>query len=100
MSCCIALYPSLIADYDSLTDRLRMGVAFGFMGVGGLIGVLYHLILSALNITIHCNDNTGPPINGALLSGDFVWWRPALFSGVRTHFFASSLVHFARINGI
>ena len=24
----------------------------------------------------------GPPILGALLSGDFVWWRPAVVSGV------------------
>ena len=25
----------------------------------------------------------GPPIHGALLTGDFIWWRPAVFSGVR-----------------
>ncbi|KAJ7689733.1 major facilitator superfamily domain-containing protein [Mycena rosella] len=40
---------------------LRMGVSFAMVGIGGLIG---------------------PPINGALLTGDFLWWRPALFSGV------------------
>ncbi|KAJ6626626.1 major facilitator superfamily domain-containing protein [Mycena sp. CBHHK59/15] len=40
---------------------LRMGVSFAIMGIGGLIG---------------------PPINGALLTGHFVWWRPALFSGL------------------
>ncbi|KAJ7161154.1 major facilitator superfamily domain-containing protein [Mycena filopes] len=49
-----------------LTDNigelgLRMGIAYGFVGIGGLIG---------------------PPINGALLTSKFVWWRPALFSGV------------------
>ncbi|KAJ7923441.1 major facilitator superfamily domain-containing protein [Mycena leptocephala] len=40
---------------------LRMGVTFALMGVGGLVG---------------------PPINGALLTGTFIWWRPALFSGL------------------
>jgi hypothetical protein len=29
------------------------------------------------------SSHLGPPINGALLTGHFVWWRPALFSGVR-----------------
>jgi hypothetical protein len=24
----------------------------------------------------------GPPIHGALLTGNFIWWRPALESGV------------------
>ncbi|KAF8212659.1 MFS general substrate transporter [Mycena galopus ATCC 62051] len=59
----ITLIPPLLAI---LTDDmgelgLRMGVAFAVMGVGGLVG---------------------PPINGALLSSDYVWWRPALFSGL------------------
>lgn len=26
---------------------------------------------------------TGPPIIGALLTGEYQWWRPAVFSGVR-----------------
>ncbi|KAJ6520971.1 major facilitator superfamily domain-containing protein [Mycena vulgaris] len=43
---------------------LRMGVSFAVVGIGGLIG---------------------PPINGALLTSHFVWWRPALFSGVRAY---------------
>ncbi|KAJ7131769.1 MFS general substrate transporter [Mycena crocata] len=40
---------------------LRMGIAFTFIGIGGLIG---------------------PPIHGALLTDNFIWWRPALFSGI------------------
>ncbi|KAJ6533336.1 major facilitator superfamily domain-containing protein [Mycena vulgaris] len=40
---------------------LRMGVGFAMSGIGYLIG---------------------PPISGALLTADFRWWRPALFSGV------------------
>ncbi|KAF9042117.1 MFS general substrate transporter [Panaeolus papilionaceus] len=27
---------------------------------------------------------TGPPIHGALLTNDFLWWRPVVFSGVLT----------------
>ncbi|KAJ7732035.1 major facilitator superfamily domain-containing protein [Mycena metata] len=41
---------------------LRMGIGFGVAGLGGLVG---------------------PPINGALLTSTYIWWRPALFSGVR-----------------
>ncbi|KAJ7779787.1 major facilitator superfamily domain-containing protein [Mycena metata] len=40
---------------------LRMGVGFGVAGIGGLVG---------------------PPINGALLTSTYIWWRPALFSGL------------------
>ncbi|KAJ7657046.1 major facilitator superfamily domain-containing protein, partial [Mycena rosella] len=60
----VTLIPPLLAVLtDDLGELgLRLGVAFGFMGIGGLLG---------------------PPINGALLGGNFVWWRPALFSGVR-----------------
>ncbi|KAJ7077533.1 MFS general substrate transporter [Mycena belliarum] len=64
---CAGVWVTLMAPlFTVLTDDLgelglRMGVAFGFMGIGGLIG---------------------PPINGALLTGQFIWWRPATFSGV------------------
>ncbi|KAJ7606610.1 major facilitator superfamily domain-containing protein [Roridomyces roridus] len=49
-----------------LTDDLselgtRIGLSFAFSGLGILVG---------------------PPIDGLLLTNDFVWWRPALFSGV------------------
>ncbi|KAJ7753938.1 major facilitator superfamily domain-containing protein [Mycena maculata] len=54
---------------------LRIGVAFAVVGLGGLIG---------------------PPINGALLTSDYIWWRPALFSGVMAFtgfsFFVATLV--------
>ncbi|KAF7354107.1 MFS general substrate transporter [Mycena venus] len=47
---------------DDLTELgLRMGLFFAIEGIGGLVG---------------------PPINGALHGRDFVWWRPALFSGI------------------
>ncbi|KAJ7024650.1 major facilitator superfamily domain-containing protein [Mycena alexandri] len=49
----------LTADMGEL--GLRMGVGFGVAGIGGLVG---------------------PPINGALLTPNYIWWRPALFSGV------------------
>ncbi|KAJ7164233.1 major facilitator superfamily domain-containing protein [Mycena filopes] len=61
--CFVTLMAPLIAI---LTDDmgevgLRMGICFGFVGIGGLVG---------------------PPINGALLTSNYIWWRPALFSGV------------------
>ncbi|THV06303.1 MFS general substrate transporter [Dendrothele bispora CBS 962.96] len=53
----------------------RMGVAYLFTAIGGLLG---------------------GPINGALLTGNLVWWRPAVFSGVvttvATVFFCAMLV--------
>ncbi|KAJ7852382.1 MFS general substrate transporter [Mycena olivaceomarginata] len=64
---CVGVYITLIPPLLAILTEdigelgLRMGVAFAVMGVGGLIG---------------------PPINGALLTGHFVWWRPALFSGL------------------
>ncbi|KAJ7729146.1 MFS general substrate transporter [Mycena metata] len=59
----ITLMPPLVAILtEDLTELgLRMGVSFAIEGIGGLIG---------------------PPINGALLTAHFLWWRPALFSGV------------------
>ncbi|KAJ7458555.1 major facilitator superfamily domain-containing protein [Mycena latifolia] len=59
----ITLMPPLVAilTEDLAELGLRMGVAFAIEGIGGLIG---------------------PPINGALLTAHFAWWRPALFSGV------------------
>ncbi|KAJ7811179.1 hypothetical protein B0H13DRAFT_1926898 [Mycena leptocephala] len=76
---------SLMAPFITvLTDDLgelglRMGVGFAIVGLGGLIG---------------------PPINGALLTAHFTWWRAALFSGIMTllgfTFFVASLLAFRR----
>ncbi|KAJ7924039.1 MFS general substrate transporter [Mycena leptocephala] len=59
----ITLMSPLVAFLtEDLTELgLRMGVSFAIEGIGGLIG---------------------PPINGLLLTGSFLWWRPALFSGL------------------
>ncbi|KAI0829934.1 MFS general substrate transporter [Trametes gibbosa] len=59
----VAMIAPLLA---SLTDDMselgaRMGIAFALYGVGSLIGT---------------------PISGALLTDSFIWWRPAVFSGV------------------
>ncbi|KAF8840409.1 MFS general substrate transporter [Paxillus ammoniavirescens] len=40
---------------------VRMGVACAAMAIGGLVG---------------------PPISGALLTDDYIWWRGALFNGI------------------
>ncbi|KAJ7077540.1 major facilitator superfamily domain-containing protein [Mycena belliarum] len=75
------LFAILTEDLGEL--GLRMGVAFGFMGIGGLVG---------------------PPINGALLTGRFIWWRPALFSGlmafVGSGLFSATLVIVRRRDAI
>ncbi|KAI0780298.1 MFS general substrate transporter, partial [Fomes fomentarius] len=62
------VYVTLLGPYLAiLTDDVselgaRMGVAFFFCaGIGSLIGT---------------------PIDGALLTGQNIWWRPALFSGI------------------
>ncbi|KAJ7157878.1 major facilitator superfamily domain-containing protein [Mycena crocata] len=64
---CAGVFVTLMAPMLALltTDMselgLRMGISFAVAGLGGLVG---------------------PPINGALLTGHFVWWRPTLFSGL------------------
>ncbi|KAJ7438742.1 MFS general substrate transporter, partial [Mycena latifolia] len=67
---CAGIFVTLMAPLLAVLTQdmgelgLRIGFSFAMVGVGGLIG---------------------PPINGALLTGQFLWWRPALFSGVRTY---------------
>ncbi|KAJ7929570.1 major facilitator superfamily domain-containing protein [Mycena leptocephala] len=53
------LFTTLTDDMSELGTRI--GVAFAFSGIGILIG---------------------PPIDGLLLTTNFIWWRPAIFSGV------------------
>ncbi|KAJ7884520.1 MFS general substrate transporter [Mycena leptocephala] len=82
---CAGIFVTLMAPLLTvLTDDLgelglRMGVGFAVVSFGGLVG---------------------PPINGALLTAHFTWWRPALFSGILASigfaFFVASLVAFRR----
>jgi MFS family permease len=54
--------PLLAVLTDDMSEfGARMGISFTFSGLGILIG---------------------PPIDGLLLTSDFTWWRPAVFSGV------------------
>ncbi|KAI0779973.1 MFS general substrate transporter [Fomes fomentarius] len=61
------IYVSLLTPYIALlTDDLselgvRMGISFFCVGIGSLVGT---------------------PIDGALLTGRYIWWRPAVFSGI------------------
>ncbi|KAI8975830.1 major facilitator superfamily domain-containing protein [Trametes punicea] len=56
------LAPLLTHLTDDMSEHgARMGIAFALAGFGTL---------------------TGPPIDGALLTGNYIWWRPSLFSGV------------------
>ncbi|KAJ7708237.1 MFS general substrate transporter [Mycena rosella] len=57
--------PLLAVLTDDMSELgTRMGISFVFSGVGILIG---------------------PPLDGLLLTSDFIWWRPELFSGVLPH---------------
>ncbi|KAJ7246882.1 MFS general substrate transporter [Mycena haematopus] len=72
--------PLLTVLTDNLGELgLRMGVGFAVVGLGGLIG---------------------PPINGALLTSHFIWWRPTLFSGIMAFvgfvFFVATLIALRR----
>ncbi|KAJ7347874.1 MFS general substrate transporter [Mycena albidolilacea] len=54
--------PLMVVLTDDMSELgARMGISYAFSGLGILIG---------------------PPIDGLLLTNDFVWWRPALFSGL------------------
>ncbi|KAF7375852.1 MFS general substrate transporter [Mycena sanguinolenta] len=56
------LAPLVAVLTDDITELgLRMGLFFAIEGLGTLVG---------------------PPINGALHGRNFVWWRPAVFSGI------------------
>ncbi|CDO77695.1 hypothetical protein BN946_scf184969.g46 [Trametes cinnabarina] len=73
----IAMLAPLLAHLTDDMSELgaRMGLAFALCGFGTLVGT---------------------PIDGALLTGDYIWWRPALFSGLMaflgTASFATSIV--------
>ncbi|KAF8225737.1 MFS general substrate transporter [Tricholoma matsutake] len=54
-----AMIGSLAANNSEIGTR--MGICFAFNGLGGLIGT---------------------PIAGALLTSEFIWWRPILYSGL------------------
>ncbi|RPD54175.1 MFS general substrate transporter [Lentinus tigrinus ALCF2SS1-7] len=61
------VYITMLAPFiATLTDDLselgaRLGLAFFGCGIGSLVGT---------------------PISGALLTSDYTWWRPAVFSGI------------------
>ncbi|KAJ7457268.1 MFS general substrate transporter [Mycena galericulata] len=59
----VALMGPLLAILTDDMSELgaRIGISIAFSGIGILVG---------------------PPIDGLLLTGRFIWWRPALFSGV------------------
>ncbi|KAF9441846.1 hypothetical protein P691DRAFT_682734, partial [Macrolepiota fuliginosa MF-IS2] len=63
----IALMAPLIAVLSDNIEELglRMGIAFALCGET-------HIILVSI----------GPPVQGALLGANFVWWKPAVFSGM------------------
>jgi len=61
----ISLASPLLASFAENQSEMgaRMGIGLAFSGVGALIG---------------------GPIDGALITSKFIWWRPALFSGLVT----------------
>ncbi|KAJ7929583.1 MFS general substrate transporter [Mycena leptocephala] len=61
--CIVTLMGPLIAVLTDDMSELgtRIGISFAFSGIGILVG---------------------PPLDGLLLTSHFIWWRPALFSGL------------------
>ncbi|PPQ76707.1 hypothetical protein CVT26_004383, partial [Gymnopilus dilepis] len=55
----------------------RLGVCFTFMGIGGLIGALNGVYSHGA-----CHLKLSPPITDALLTTSYIFWRPAIFSGL------------------
>ena len=56
----------------------RMGIATVFLGIGNLLG-------SSSRIAARHRSTLWPiggPISGALLTSQYKWWQPCLFSGV------------------
>lgn len=72
----IALYLPMIADISLRGTDMgkRMGIALAPIGIASLIG---------------------PPIAGAILGPDYLWWRPIVFSAVSSIF---SSTHFPQIS--
>jgi len=61
-------------SYVSLLTPLFASLASSLNEIGLRIGIAYAVVgISAL---------VGTPINGALLTGSFIWWKPIVFSGV------------------
>ncbi|KAJ7202130.1 MFS general substrate transporter [Mycena pura] len=70
-----------------------VGVLYGFVAgsVVTLMGPLLVVLTEdmselgarmGLSVAFSGAPSTGPPIDGLLLTSKFIWWRPALFSGV------------------
>ncbi|KAF8205961.1 MFS general substrate transporter [Mycena galopus ATCC 62051] len=88
---------AMIAMHN-LTSVVTIGVLYGFFagGIATLMGPLFTVLtddmselgtrmgaafaLSGVGILL------GPPVDGVLLTGHYVWWRPALFSGIMAGF--------------
>jgi hypothetical protein len=78
-------YGDVSIKFEIRGCSLRMGVSFAFEGIGCFVGKLnIHFAIFELDNDYLVLTPAGPPINGALLTSDYVWWRPALFSGVCT----------------
>lgn len=62
----------------NMNKQLKNLILFLWKACGVLIG----------RFVVFCNrmmtqiDPIGPPIHGALLSSDFIWWRPSVLGGV------------------
>ena len=88
----------------SIFCSARMGFAFIFTGT--IFSVISSEILTmrrfglsdryafVLDRMLHSDSSfrrhTGPPINGALLSTEYIWWRSIVFSGVSVTFVFTS----------
>ncbi|KAJ7171193.1 MFS general substrate transporter [Mycena filopes] len=92
--CGAALILAMLAIRDSLKGVVAFAVLYGFCA-GSIIGLMGPLLAvltddmgelgTRMGISVAFSGIgilIGPPIDGLLLTSEFIWWRPALFSGV------------------
>ncbi|KAG2356841.1 major facilitator superfamily domain-containing protein [Suillus spraguei] len=65
----------------SLTSVVILGVLYGYFAgmYDAIVGPLVATLATPLNLGF--GNSIGNPISGALLTSNYIWWKPALFSG-------------------
>lgn len=68
------LYGYFVGLYNAIIGPLVATLAPDHSELGGWMGV--YLFIGG------CGDLIGNPISGALLTSNYIWWKPALFCGI------------------
>ncbi|KAF5383364.1 hypothetical protein D9757_008400 [Collybiopsis confluens] len=67
---------------DQVEVGARMGIGFTLSGIGALVGAVISHPDNTPAAEILFSVTVGGAIEGALLGPSFVWWKPAVFSGI------------------